>query len=157
MRILVTPVGKNERFFMIQVLDGEQIIHTEKVRGIKNRDNTVWTLSDLYKASDIDFHEDVDKFKFSEIPSIPVLEESDAQDFFENNQGFIYSRILKVVEEGIQTNQTSIRLFELNGTGVYMTSHKKGWKSGLSQALQYFESVEDYEKCVIARDLMLKL
>ena len=65
--------------------------------------------------------------------------------------------ILQAVEEGVQSKRDSIRLFELNGTGVYITSEKEEWKSGVQQAMDFFASVEDYAKCITARQLLTRL
>ena len=84
-------------------------------------------------------------------------QEEEADEFFEDNQDFVYSRILEAVEEGIRATRESIRLFELNGTGVYITSQKEEWKNGVHQALDYFVAVEQYDKCIIARQILHKL
>ena len=54
-------------------------------------------------------------------------------------------------------NQETIRLFELNGTDVYITSNKEDWKNGVEQALEYYVQKEQYDKCIQARQLMSKL
>jgi hypothetical protein len=159
MKIVVTSSGrKNNRTFTIEVLDGQAIIHTEAADGVKKRDEVVWKLADLYGALDIEMIEAKPaEFKFTEIPSIPVLEETEADDFFEDNQEFVYARILQAVEEGIRAQRDSIRLFELNGTGVYITSDKDDWKNGVQQSLEYFIAIEQYDKCIIARQILQKL
>ena len=159
MKIVVTSSGKKtNKVYTIEVLDGGAIIHTEAADGIKKRDEVVWKLADLYGALDIEMIDAKPaEFKFSEIPSIPVLEEEEADEFFEDNQDFVYSRILEAVEEGIRAARESIRLFELNGTGVYITSQKEEWKNGVHQALDYFVAVEQYDKCIIARQILHKL
>lgn len=159
MKIVVTSSGRrNNRTFTIEVLDGQAIIHTEAADGVKKRDEVVWKLADLYGALDIEMIEAKPaEFKFTEIPSIPVLEETEADDFFEDNQEFVYARILQAVEEGIRAQRDSIRLFELNGTGVYITSDKDDWKNGVQQSLEYFIAIEQYDKCIIARQILQKL
>ena len=159
MKIVVTSSGrKNNRTFTIEVLDGQAIIHTEAADGVKKRDEVVWKLADLYGALDIEMIEAKPaEFKFTEIPSIPVLEEEEADEFFDDNSEFVFDRILQAVEEGVIAKRDSIRLFELNGTDVYITSNREDWKSGVQQALDYFASVEQYNKCIVARQLMLKL
>lgn len=159
MKIVVTSTGKkNNRTFTIEVLDGQAIIHTEAAEGVKKRDEVVWKLADLYGALDIEMIEAKPaEFKFTEIPSIPVLEEAEADDFFEDNQEFVYARILQAVEEGIRAQRDSIRLFELNGTGVYITSEKGDWKNGVQQSLEYFVAIEQYDKCIIARQILQRL
>lgn len=158
MKIVVILTTK-KNVFWVEVLDGSRSVHSETVRGIKNRDELVWKLADLYNIDDIDIRDAKaqDDFKYSEIPSIPVLEEDEADEFFENNSVFVYDRILGAVSEGVTQGLDSIRLFELNGTGVYITSKKSDWRNGVQQALDYFISIEDYTKCIVARQLMLKL
>lgn len=158
MKILVTAIGKGKtRKFTISVLDNDTIIYTETVQGVAERDKMIWKLAELYDAVDVDIKEGKEEFMFVEIPSIPVLEEDEADEFFEDNKEFVYDRILQAVNEGLHLKRNSIRLFELNGTGVYITSNRADWKNGVQQALDYFLSVEQYDKCVTARQLMLQL
>ena len=158
MKIIVVSTGKKKKTYHIEVVDGSISVHKESVNSIQERDELVWQLADLYGVLDIEItDEKTDEFKFTEIPSIPVLEEEEANEFFDDNKDFVYDRILQAVEEGVISKRDSIRLFELNGTDVYITSNKKDWKSGVQQALEYFASVEQYNKCIVARQLMLKL
>jgi hypothetical protein len=81
----------------------------------------------------------------------------DAKDYFDENESIVYNRILVAIKEGIRADLDRIKLFELAGTGVYVTSSREDWKSGLKGALDYFEEVEEYEKCALCRDLLLTL
>ena len=159
MKIVVTSTGKKGKIktFTIEVFDEGRVIYTELVEGLHRRDEAIWRLAELYNALDIDTVEGKEEFRYTEIPTVPVLEESEADEFFEENSEFVYSRILQAVSEGIKAKQDSIRLFELNGSGVYMTSNRSEWKIGVQQALDYFLSVEQYDKCIIARQLMSEL
>lgn len=159
MKIVVTSIGKKgkNKIYQIEVMDGERILHKESATGVTIRDEVVWKLAELYNAVDIDMREIKEEFKFAEIPSIPVLEEDEADEYFESNKDFVYSRILQAVGEGIQSNRETIRLFELNGTGVYITSNKIDWVTGVQQALEYYVTAEQYDKCIIARQLLQEL
>ena len=160
MKIVVTQVNRKngKKTYDIEVMDGESVVHSETVQGLQSRDRVVWDLADTYGAVDIEMREDKEaEFKFTEIPSIPVLEEDEASDFFEDNNDFVYDRLIQAVQEGIQSGRQSIRLFELNGTGVFMTSNKADWQKGVQQALDYFEIIEDYDKCILARQLLKDL
>ena len=95
MKIVVTLTNKNKsKTYLIEVCDGGTIIHSEEVKGIKDRDTVVWRLADLYNSIDIEMKDSkaVD-FKFTEIPSIPVLEIEEADLFFDENSDFVYERI----------------------------------------------------------------
>lgn len=162
MKIVVLSGGSDPQSYSIQVIDEGRVLRTEKAEGLAERDKIVWWLADLYNTPDIelltDMPDPVDiEFKFSEIPSIPVLEEEDAISFFEQEKAMVYDRIIQAVSEGISTKRPFIRLFELNGTGVYITSQRASWTSGLQQALEYFVLKEDYEKCAITKKLLRKL
>jgi hypothetical protein len=158
-KIVVTSTGKKSKStkYTIDVLDGEHILHTETAIGIVERDKIVWNLAELYDILDIDLREGKEDFKLAEIPTIPVLEEDEANEFFEDNSEFVYERILEAVTEGIKLKRETIRLFELNGTGVYITSNKVDWKNGVQQALDYYITMEQYDKCIIARQLLLDI
>lgn len=162
MKILVTVSGtKRTRKFIVQVSDGNELVHEEIVTNVADRDALVWKLADLYSCVDIEMKDDsmeiIEEFRFSEIPSIPVLEEEEADIFFEEECDLVYNRIIQAVDEGVKMNQELIRLFELNGTDVYITSKKEDWKNGVEQALEYFVQKEQYDKCIAARQLLSKL
>ncbi len=158
MEIHVHKVSSSSRKYRISVTDGLTVVREEVVSGIKSRDELVWKWCDLYHTVDIIIHEPKPaEFKYSVIPSIPILDEEDAQDFFDENEDFVYNRITQAIEEGIVTHITNIRLFELNGSGVYLTSERDTWSGGAQQALRYYESVENYEQCGRLRDLIDKL
>ncbi len=147
--------AKNQ--YTIVVMDGVIVVHSETVNSIKRRDAAVWRLADLYGAVDIEMKQGKPQARFAEIPSIPVLEEAEADVFFEENRNLVYGRILQAVTEGIKFGRDSIRLFELNGTNVYITSDKLDWKTGVQQALDYYVSVEQYGDCIKAKQLLSKL
>ena len=157
-KIVVTHTRKKGNSFIVEVLEGTHSVHKEEVRGIKKRDEIVWKLADLYGAVDIEIVDEPQaEFKFSEIPSIPVIEEEEADEFFEDNQELVYERIVQAVQEALFMGMDSIRLFELNGTDVYMTSNRKDWKTGLEQAINYYVKKEAYEKCIAIKQLIAKL
>ena len=134
--------------FRITVTNGNNIVDEETVLGTNNRDDLVWKWCDLYNTVDVILHDHKRKeFKYSVIPSIPVLEEAEAEEFFETQQEFVYRRVVQAVSEGVETSLESIRLFELNGTENYITSQREHWGAGLISALKFFESKEDYEMC----------
>ena len=161
MKIIVTSTKKKgkTKTYQVDVVDGERILHTEVVEGVMRRDELVWKLAELYNALDIDMKETAatEEFMFAEIPTIPVLEEEEADEYFESNKEVVYNRILQAVGEGIISERENIRLFELNGTGVYITSNREDWSVGVQQALDYFVSVEQYDKCIAARQLLQDL
>ena len=121
MKIYVKQKGKK---YNIMLVDGQEIVREETVTGIEARDKVIWELTDIFNVLDVvmDEPKKVKKeFKYSPIPSIPVFDEEDAKYFFEDEKSFVFARIVQAVEEGLKTNQKNIKLFELNGTGVYIT------------------------------------
>ena len=81
----------------------------------------------------------------------------DAADFFDDNEDVVYNRVIIAVKEGIESGRDVIRLFELNGSGVYLTSERSDWQPGLENALRHFESKEEYEKCAACVELLKKI
>ena len=163
MRIIVSTVPtKKGNKHLVQVVDNDVIVYSETTTTIEQRDKLVWHLAETYNALDIEVTQnkkqlDEDDFRFSEIPSIPVLDEEDAEAFFDDHEDAIYNRILEAVEEGVFLGLDEIRLFELNGTDVYLTSDKDSWKSGVEKAIEYFVKEEQYEKCIVGRQILSKL
>ena len=159
MKIIVTRSNKQNYEYRVVVLDGDMVVHTETVVGIKTRDQVVWKLAEIYNVLDIEVNkEEIKKeFRFTEIPVIPVVDDDEAEYYFEKNLNKVYDRIVEAVTEGMISSSTEIRLFELNNTGTYFTSQKQNWKAGLEQALAYYISIEAYEKCATVHSLINKL
>ena len=165
MRIIVTTFKSiNGDRHRIEVVDGSGTIHTEIVQTIKQRDGAVWDLAETYNVVDINITGGVveeanipDNFMFSEIPTIPVLDEEDAHLFFDQSSDFVYSRIVQAIGEGISKDLHEVRLFELNGTEFYLTAKRCEWKAGLQQAIDYYVSVEKYEECIDIQKMLGKL
>jgi hypothetical protein len=162
MKIVVSIVStKKGCEHLVQVMDNNHVVHSETTTNIEQRDKLVWQLAEMYNALDIEVtqnkHKSEEEFRFSEIPSIPVLDEEDAVAFFEDHEDAVYDRILEAVGEGLFLDLDEIRLFELNGTDVYLTSERENWKSGVEKAIDHFVKVEQYEKCIIGRQLLNKL
>lgn len=81
--------------YRVMLVNDNSTIEDVVVTGIKSRDDLVWHWCDLYNTIDIIIHDDKKSvFKYSEIPSIPVLEEADAEEFFEDNEEFVYNRVM---------------------------------------------------------------
>ena len=157
MKIIVSIVKSGAgKKHCIEVVDGTHVLRKELAETIPERDRKVWDLAEMYNVLDIQINkkaakEKIKAFKFSEIPSIPILDEDEASQYFEENESLVYNRILCVIGEGMHEGLSTIRLFELNGTGIYLTSEKCSWKEGLEACTKYFISTEEYEKCIIAK------
>lgn len=166
--------SKNKTHFIVSVVEGETVLDQETATTINKRDELIWNFAERFNTTDIHVIIEMDdpkaepvkktaklkakpKFKFSEIPSIPVLDMSDAADFFEDNEDIVYNRVIVAVREGIESGRDVIRMFELSGTGVYLTSERSDWKPGLENAEKYFLGTEEYEKCAVCIELLKKL
>jgi hypothetical protein len=163
MRIIISivPTKKGDKH-LVQVMDNDLVVYSETTNTIDQRDELVWQLAETYNALDIEVTNNKqlvaeEDFRFSEIPSIPVLDEEDAEAFFDDHADAVYSRVLEAVEEGVFLGLDEIRLFELNGTDVYLTSERDSWRSGVERAIEYFVKEEQYEKCIVGRQLLSKL
>ena len=162
MKILVTPISKRSgKKFSVVVMDGNLVIDKGLANSIAERDIIIWRLAEIYNVIDIEIvdlkNDKTIESKFSVIPSIPVMVEEDADAYFEHNKELVYQRVVQAVSEGIKFKKDVIRVFELNGTGVYITSNKENWYDGLTQALSYYIDTEQYDKCAVIKELMAKL
>lgn len=162
MKILVTPISKKSgNKFSVVVMDGNLIIDKGLANTIAERDTIIWKLAEIYNVIDIEIvdlkNSKTVESKFSTIPSIPVIVVEDADEYFEHNKELVYQRVVQAVSEGIMFKKDVIRVFELNGTGVYITSNKDNWYEGLTQALGYYVETEQYNKCAVIKELMAEL
>ena len=158
MKIVVTRSNKKTQSYEVVVMDGACTVHKETVVGLKKRDEVVWKLADLYGALDIEvIKPEATSTTLSDIPSIPVLDDEEAELYFESNLDSVYDRIVQAISEGLLTNKYEIKLFDLSDTGVFFTSQKENWKSGLLQALDLYLAEDQYERCTIVQTLLKEL
>ncbi len=165
-RIVAESIKKrNKTLFLVKVVDGTTILQEQVAPTINKRDELIWSFAEQFNTTDIHIVNEREqanrkdnrqskKFKFSEIPSIPVLDMEDAADYFDEHEDVVYERVIVAVKEGIESKRDIIRLFELNGSGVYLTSEREDWKPGLENAMHYFQEREQYEQCAVCRDLI---
>lgn len=165
-RIVAESIKKrNKTLFLVKVVDGTTILQEQVAPTINKRDELIWSFAEQFNTTDIHIVNEREqanrkdnrqskKFKFSEIPSIPVLDMEDAADYFDEHEDVVYERVIVAVKEGIESKRDIIRLFELNGSGVYLTSEREDWKPGLENAMLYFQEREQYEQCAVCRDLI---
>jgi hypothetical protein len=159
MKIVVTITESSKGTqHCIDVVDGKDVVHSSTANTIKERDTIIWNLADLYDTVEINIQTPKQKakkdFKFSEIPTIPVLDEGEAAEFFEDKTEWVFDRIVQAVTEGIFMDVKEVRLFELNGSSTYMTAERSGWKAGIQSALEFYIEIEAYEKCTPAKELL---
>lgn len=157
---------RSQTVFLVRAVEGDSIIDEKTATSINKRDELIWSFAEQFNTTDITIvdpdkkprprrkAQQKEKFKFSEIPSIPVLDIQDASDFFDDNESFVYDRILVAVDEGLKSGRDVIRLFELNGSGVYITSDRVDWKPGVENAERFYLEREMYEQCAVCRDLL---
>lgn len=151
MKIYVKQKGTT---YTITLKNGMDEVSEQVVKGIDARDAKVWELTEQYSIEEIIIQEPKKK---TQVPNIPVYDEEEASYFFEHNQDIIYKRLIEAVQDGILGKQDTIQLFELNSTGVFMTSQRETWIAGLDDALNYYLNLEDYESCSKVRDLIKML
>ena len=77
--------------------------------------------------------------------------EDDEKDFLKNKKWLIHSLIIDGVKKSFEENLDSIVVFRIINpiSNFVMTSEikKEDWLDSLSKSIEYYESVEEYEKC----------
>lgn len=69
----------------------------------------------------------------------------------------VMHELVIAVKDGIRKNKKTIELFEISDTKMCLNIEKEDWKSSLNQAMEYFSSMENYDKCVECRELIKQL
>ena len=71
--------------------------------------------------------------------------------YLEENKGVLYDVIIKCIEESFITNTEIFEIaqviIEEEESLVTFSSPKKNWLQSLDSALEYYEEVQEYEKC----------
>jgi hypothetical protein len=88
-------------------------------------------------------------------------DEEDEKNFLKNQKWLIHSLIIEGVKQSIKERLDEIVLFRIinPSSNFIMVSElkKDDWESSLSKSLEYFESVEEYEKCADIKKLLKKI
>ena len=84
--------------------------------------------------------------------------EDDEKDFLKNKKWLIHSLIVDGVKKSFEENLDSIVVFRIINpiSNFVMTSEikKEDWLDSLSKSMEYYESVEEYEKCTDIKELI---
>jgi len=84
--------------------------------------------------------------------------EDDEKDFLKNKKWLIHSLIVDGVKKSFEENLDSIVVFRIINpiSNFVMTSEikKEDWLDSLSKSMEYYESVEEYEKCTEIKELI---
>ena len=82
---------------------------------------------------------------YSQILHIPEVKEA------------VMNEVVIAIKEGVNTKKKSISLFSLANSEYYIELEKPQWGTSLQQALSFYESEENYIKCIECRELLKKL
>lgn len=84
--------------------------------------------------------------------------EDDEKDFLKNKKWLIHSLVIDGVKKSFEENLDSIVVFRIINpiSNFVMTSEikKEDWLDSLSKSMEYYESVEEYEKCNEIKELI---
>jgi hypothetical protein len=158
--IIQTDRSEIKPKYKVLVNDDKDTIQEQTVHTIEERDSLVWKLVQIYNVEDIEFVEikkAKQRIRLSEPPVVDFEDEETLIEFMKDNIYLLCNRLMEAVEEGLYYNLNTIKVLALGDTGVYLTSDRKDWVNGLMTATNYFETVEDYEGCLIANSLIKQL
>jgi len=82
---------------------------------------------------------------YSQILHIPEVKEA------------VMGEVVIAIKEGVNSKKKSISLFSLANSEYYIELEKQQWGASLQQALNYYESEENYTKCIECRELLKKI
>lgn len=80
----------------------------------------------------------------------------EASEFLRNSKSFIFHKTIKGIEEAIKNGTDIVWVANLivEGRVIVLRVEKPKWVKHLSLALEYFESIEDYEMCGKVKNLI---
>ena len=84
--------------------------------------------------------------------------EDDEKDFLKNKKWLIHSLIVDGVKKSFEDDLDSIVVFRIINpiSNFVMTSEikKEDWLDSLGKSMEYYESIEEYEKCTEIKELI---
>jgi len=95
-----------------------------------------------------------------EIPYFPYDPEN-PKNSVEGNADIIHRRTVEMIDIGYNNGMDIVTLFQLpdtfDGKEIFLNLHWDRWVENLNDALVYFESIEDYEMCSYAKDVLERI
>ena len=95
-----------------------------------------------------------------EIPLVVCKSQKDLSRFFKDNNKKFLNRLCKVIEEGIDYDLRKIALCDITYDGITkfrINIYKKDYKDALFKLLKLYEKLEEYERCIIVKDIIKKV
>jgi hypothetical protein len=69
----------------------------------------------------------------------------------------IYTNTFVSIKEAVKKRSKYAKICEINSSGQYLTVEQEDFKAALDNTLQYYEVLEEYEKCAEIVELKNKL
>lgn len=99
--------------------------------------------------------------KRRKIPTLQynVKRETDYKMITDNpiTKRYVYDMLLEAVKHALEKNKSEIELLKIYNTNMCLCIHQKDWKSMLNNAIEFFASQENYEKCQEYKDVINSL
>ena len=90
----------------------------------------------------------------NDVPTLPMSSPTLIQKFITENRGVVYVYLLKMLKKAIRKDWPKVDLFRLGDTPFIAKIERKDYTSTLTDLMNYFTSIEDYEKATQCRDLI---
>lgn len=84
----------------------------------------------------------LDDNDYSNLPNIPEFKK------------LLMGATFDAIKEGVNKNKKSVNLVEIVNVKKYVNINKEDWKTSLNEVMNYFSSIEDYNKAIECRELL---
>jgi hypothetical protein len=80
-------------------------------------------------------------------------------NFLKNEKKYFFSLITSLIRDGWENNIENVNIieFHVKDSMLKVDVNVEDWNNVLHLALDYYESIEDYENCVEVSDLILDI
>lgn len=160
-KITCKKIDKNK--FYLELIIFNEIYASYVATSLLDRDKMIFDWCEMHDIVDIehiamDKIQNIDKEKEIDlneiVPVIPYTDSFQLEDYFDDNNDYIFNRIIDSIADGIKHKRKKIKLFQINESGIFVQSLKRDWPAGLRVAHSYFKDTEDYKKCQKCIDLL---
>lgn len=69
----------------------------------------------------------------------------------------LFKETIVAVKDGLIKNRNKVTLFDLHESGYQIDLMKENWKPSLKSALEFFEKIEEFEKCAECVNLIKQI
>lgn len=82
------------------------------------------------------------------------IEDFEQITFMKETKKKIFDRLFICIKQAIKSKKKSIDIFKIENSDKILSLDKGKWKESLTNAINFYSEIEDFEKCIACQELI---